>query len=99
MEQIKVLAFDTGGTVLDWHAGLMAAMTAWGAAHDIERDWHALANDPCRVTNSAQFGGTAARRGLLNLNSLAAGLAASASCRWAHRSRLRQHAASCLMTG
>ena len=45
MEQIKVLAFDTGGTVLDWHAGLTAAMAAWGAAHGIERDWHALANE------------------------------------------------------
>ena len=45
MEQIKVLAFDTGGTVLDWHAGLTAAMAASGAAHGIERDWHALANE------------------------------------------------------
>ena len=45
MEQVKVLAFDTGGTVLDWHAGLTAAMTAWGAAHGIERDWHQLANE------------------------------------------------------
>ena len=45
MKQIKVLAFDTGGTVLDWHAGLTAAMAAWGAAHGIERDWHALANE------------------------------------------------------
>jgi 2-haloacid dehalogenase len=45
MEHIKVLAFDTGGTVLDWHAGLTAAMTDWGAAHRIEREWHALANE------------------------------------------------------
>ena len=45
MQQIKVLAFDTGGTVLDWHAGLTAAMAAWGTAHGIERDWHALANE------------------------------------------------------
>ena len=45
MQQIKVLAFDTGGTVLDWHAGLTAAMAAWGTAHAIERDWHALANE------------------------------------------------------
>jgi len=26
MEHVKVLAFDTGGTVLDWHGGLTAAM-------------------------------------------------------------------------
>jgi 2-haloacid dehalogenase len=45
MEQIKVLAFDTGGTVLDWHAGLSAEMATWGAARGIERDWHALANE------------------------------------------------------
>jgi 2-haloacid dehalogenase len=45
MEQIKVLAFDTGGTVLDWHTGLTAAMAAWGAAQGIERDWRALANE------------------------------------------------------
>jgi 2-haloacid dehalogenase len=45
MKQMKVLAFDTGGTVLDWHAGLTAAMAAWGTAHSIERDWHALANE------------------------------------------------------
>jgi 2-haloacid dehalogenase len=45
MENIKVVAFDTGGTVLDWHAGLTTAMATWGAAHGIERDWHALANE------------------------------------------------------
>jgi 2-haloacid dehalogenase len=45
MKGVKVLAFDTGGTVLDWHSGLTAAMTAWGTAHGIERDWHALANE------------------------------------------------------
>jgi 2-haloacid dehalogenase len=45
MNDIKVLAFDTGGTVLDWHSGLTAAMTEWGAAHVIERDWHAMANE------------------------------------------------------
>jgi hypothetical protein len=37
MEDVKVLAFDTGGTVLDWHAGLTASMAAWGAVHGIER--------------------------------------------------------------
>src|SRR5215469_7667471 len=45
MEHIKVLAFDTGGTVLDWHTGLTAAMTAWGATQGIERNWPALANE------------------------------------------------------
>jgi 2-haloacid dehalogenase len=45
MKDVKVLAFDTGGTVLDWHSGLTAAMAAWGTAHGIDRDWHALANE------------------------------------------------------
>lgn len=45
MEQLRVLAFDTGGTVLDWHAGLTDAMAAWGAAHGVERDWQSLANE------------------------------------------------------
>jgi 2-haloacid dehalogenase len=45
LADIKVIAFDTGGTVLDWHGGLYAAMAEWGAAHGVERDWHALANE------------------------------------------------------
>jgi 2-haloacid dehalogenase len=61
MEPIKVVAFDTGGTVLDWHAGLTAAMTAWGAAQGIEHDWHALANEHRRrslrrMTNTVDAG-------------------------------------------
>lgn len=63
MEQIKVLAFDTGGTVLDWHAGLTMAMTAWSATRGIERDWHALANEHRRrslrrMTNTVDPGFT-----------------------------------------
>jgi len=45
MKDVKVIAFDTGGTVLDWHSGLTAAMAEWGAAQGIERDWHVLANE------------------------------------------------------
>ena len=26
MRGVKVLAFDTGGTILDWHGGLVAAL-------------------------------------------------------------------------
>ena len=29
---IKALAFDTGGTVLDWHSGIRAALAETGAA-------------------------------------------------------------------
>lgn len=42
---IRALAFDTGGTVLDWHGGLVAALLKVGAAHAISRDWHVVAND------------------------------------------------------
>jgi 2-haloacid dehalogenase len=42
---IKALAFDTGGTVLDWHGGLVAALCEVGARHDQRLDWHAVAND------------------------------------------------------
>ena len=45
MKDIKVIAFDTGGTVLDWHSGLTAALAEWGVTHGIARDWHALANE------------------------------------------------------
>lgn len=45
MMDIKALAFDTGGTVLDWHGGLAAALSAMRASHGVNLDWHAVAND------------------------------------------------------
>lgn len=42
---IRALAFDTGGTVLDWHSGLVTALSQVGAVHAISLDWHAIAND------------------------------------------------------
>jgi 2-haloacid dehalogenase len=42
---IRALTFDTGGTVLDWHAGLVAALGSVGARHGITVDWHQVAND------------------------------------------------------
>lgn len=45
MRGIKVLAFDTGGTILDWHGGLAAALAACGAQRGIQRDWHSFANE------------------------------------------------------
>jgi 2-haloacid dehalogenase len=47
---IRALAFDTGGTVLDWHSGLVRALAEAGVRHTIERDWHAMANDWRRRT-------------------------------------------------
>jgi 2-haloacid dehalogenase len=45
MRGIKVLAFDTGGTVLDWHGGLVAVLAACGARRGVDRDWHGFANE------------------------------------------------------
>jgi hypothetical protein len=36
---IKALTFDTGGTVLDWHGGVTAALARVGARRQVERDW------------------------------------------------------------
>lgn len=45
MMNIKALAFDTGGTVLDWNGGLVAALSRLGASHSTNLDWHAIVND------------------------------------------------------
>jgi 2-haloacid dehalogenase len=42
---IEALAFDTGGTILDWHGGIAAVLAECGARRGVERDWHAFAND------------------------------------------------------
>ena len=42
---IEALAFDTGGTVLDWHSGISSALAETGARHGIARDWAAITND------------------------------------------------------
>ena len=42
---IKALTFDTGGTVLDWHSGIRAALAEAGARHGVERDWSAVTNE------------------------------------------------------
>ena len=47
---IRALAFDTGGTVLDWHGGLVQAFTRVGARHGLNLDWHPVANDWRRRT-------------------------------------------------
>jgi 2-haloacid dehalogenase len=41
---IKALAFDTGGTVLDWHRGICGALAEMGHRHGIARDWAAITN-------------------------------------------------------
>jgi 2-haloacid dehalogenase len=45
VDAIKVVAFDTGGTILDWHTGIVRALAETGAQYGVEFDWHAIAND------------------------------------------------------
>jgi 2-haloacid dehalogenase len=45
MPDVKVLAFDTGGTILDWHSGIVAALSDCGARRGVARDWHEFANE------------------------------------------------------
>ena len=44
MDAVKVLAFDTGGTILDWHGGIAAALAECGRRRGITLDWHEFAN-------------------------------------------------------
>jgi 2-haloacid dehalogenase len=47
---IKALTFDTGGTILDWHGGLVRAFVEMGRKHGVTRDWPAIVNDYRRRT-------------------------------------------------
>ena len=41
----KALTFDTGGTILDWHGGLVRTLANVGRRRGIEADWHGVANE------------------------------------------------------
>src|SRR4051812_3688327 len=56
MEDIKALAFDTGGTILDWHFGLVAALAEAGARRGVTADWHAVANHHRRRSLARMLG-------------------------------------------
>jgi 2-haloacid dehalogenase len=45
LRTLKALTFDTGGTILDWHRGISAALAATGARRGVSADWAAVAND------------------------------------------------------
>jgi 2-haloacid dehalogenase len=42
LNDIKALAFDVGGTVVDWHTGISRQLAAFGREKGIEADWVAL---------------------------------------------------------
>lgn len=45
MDAVKVLAFDTGGTILDWHGGIIKALAECGERRGVAHDWHEFANE------------------------------------------------------
>jgi len=45
MTDPQVLAFDTGGTILDWHSGISTALAECGRRRGIEHDWPRLTNE------------------------------------------------------
>jgi 2-haloacid dehalogenase len=47
---LRAVAFDTGGTVLDWHGGLVRAFAPLAERHGLQVDAHALVNDWRRRT-------------------------------------------------
>lgn len=44
MMDIKVIVFDTFGTVVDWRGSSIRDLSAWGMAQGIEADWSQLAD-------------------------------------------------------
>ncbi|HTW50352.1 MAG TPA: haloacid dehalogenase type II [Stellaceae bacterium] len=45
MKDLKILAFDTGGTILDWHNGISAALAEAGQRRGVAHDWAAFTNE------------------------------------------------------
>lgn len=44
-EEVKALAFDVFGTVVDWRGGIIREAAAFGARHGIDADWSRFADD------------------------------------------------------
>jgi FMN phosphatase YigB (HAD superfamily) len=63
MNGIKALAFDTGGTILDWHGGIVAALAACGARRRVETSGRMLmSRQTGRLCYRASFAFRAVRR-------------------------------------
>ncbi len=45
MDDLRALLFDTFGTVVDWRSGLIAELSAFGAARGLALDWATLVDD------------------------------------------------------
>ena len=55
-DTVKALTFDVGGTVLDWHTGISAALAETGAARGLTADWPDITNAWRRQSIAAMLG-------------------------------------------
>lgn len=56
MSEIRALAFDTGGTILDWHRGISEAFATAGRRHGVDADWAAITNEYRRRSLQTMLG-------------------------------------------
>lgn len=54
--QVKALAFDTGGTVLDWYTGVRTALEQAGARRGLSADWDVITRDYRRRSLQTMLG-------------------------------------------
>jgi 2-haloacid dehalogenase len=45
LQDVKVIVFDTFGSVVDWRGSIIKDLSAWGAREGIKADWAKLADD------------------------------------------------------
>jgi 2-haloacid dehalogenase len=45
LEGVKVIVFDTFGSVVDWRGSIVKDLSAWGAKQGLKADWGKLADD------------------------------------------------------
>ena len=45
LEGVKVIVFDTFGSVVDWRGSIIKDLSAWGAKEGLKADWAKLADD------------------------------------------------------
>ncbi len=55
-DQIRALTFDTGGTTLQWHAGISAVLERVAARHSISADWSEIATSYRRQSLELMLG-------------------------------------------
>ena len=89
---IKALTFDTGSKALDWHGGLVAALSSIGAVHGLNLDWHQVANDWRRRAMKGMVGRIRPQFNMDNVHRLAAAARAAAT---ASRRGIRRAANRC----